>query len=232
VTNEMLEELFKRLPKKAQALKSMAKTIKDSVERYGYKKVKAAVLYLAKQKKLTSPRAYFLKTLEHGWAKDEIVETETEIKNESKEIKSAENFEKEKKYYEALSIEQKYQLEMEVYDDYIKMCGQNSQFQQKAFSKAKPNLILKYIKKTLISDFTKPQSYIKEDIKLGEYVIELKEFDNYIKKSIEMYKMLLKLSDEKVFEMKKEILSQLGRKFITKTLTFDEIDNTIKKLIE
>ncbi|MGL5779957.1 hypothetical protein, partial [Cetobacterium sp.] len=58
-------------------------------------------------------------------------------------------------------------------------------------------------------------------------VLELEIFNDIINKSIEMYKMILDLTDEKILEIKREILKELGTKFILKKLTIDEINETI-----
>ncbi|MEG2256594.1 MAG: hypothetical protein RSC21_07340, partial [Cetobacterium sp.] len=113
ITEKMIQDILDILPKKAQDLKSISKTIFDSIQNYGYKKVKAAAIYLKNQKKLTSPRAYFLKCLENDWAKDIIVEDkkiiEAEIVENGKEdlvdLKEAE------KYYNTLTLDEQEELE-------------------------------------------------------------------------------------------------------------------------
>ena len=42
-----------------------------------------------------------------------------------------------------------------------------------------------------------------------------------------MYKIILNLSEEKILEIKREILKELGTKYILKELTIDEINKTI-----
>ncbi|MGL5901259.1 MAG: RepB family plasmid replication initiator protein, partial [Cetobacterium sp.] len=76
VTDEMVADILNLMPTKAKSLKSLPKTVRDAIEKYGYNRVKSATLYMKLQKKLTSPRAYFLKTLENEWDKGVIVDLE------------------------------------------------------------------------------------------------------------------------------------------------------------
>ncbi|MGL5050143.1 MAG: hypothetical protein ACRC5W_01995 [Cetobacterium sp.] len=69
VTVEMIREVFELLPSVAKKLKSMPKTIQDSIPKYGLNSVRMAAIYLSKQKNLKSPRAYFLKSLERRFSR-------------------------------------------------------------------------------------------------------------------------------------------------------------------
>lgn len=211
VTQEMIEEIYHLLPESAKKLKSIVKTIKDSADKYGSEKVKGAVLYMKKQKNLKSPRAFFLKTLENDWAKDEIVVEKRPTVEKSTEV--VENFSKEKSYYEALPENEKQLLEDTVYREYIKECGQETKIQKLAFKAGKNSLVYRYLSKTL---------NIVNDIQL---------FNDHINRHLELYKVILSLSEERINEIKKDLLKDLGPKFVRNTLTLEEIDRVVAEKI-
>ncbi|MGL5208364.1 hypothetical protein [Cetobacterium sp.] len=236
VTNDMIFEILNKMPLKAKNLKSMPKTIKDCIKNYSYEKVNAAAIYLSKQKKVTNPRAYFLKTLENNWADDLFIQ-------ENKDFKTNEQFPIEEtiitddifnddviNFYNNLSEEEKKELENKTYTDYIKECGCEGKIQKIAFTAAKNNLIYKYITKNKLFKIQKEEKVdvITEKCEnKNNLILELNLFNDIINKSIEMYKIILNLSEEKILEIKREILKELGTKYILKELTIDEINKTI-----
>lgn len=236
VTNDMIFEILNKMPLKAKNLKSMPKTIKDCIKNYSYEKVNAAAIYLSKQKKVTNPRAYFLKTLENNWADDLFIQ-------ENKDFKTNEKFPIEETiitddifnddvidFYNNLSEEEKKELENKTYTDYIKECGYEGKIQKIAFTAAKNNLIYKYITKNKLFKIQKEEKVdvITEKCEnKNNLILELNLFNDIINKSIEMYKIILNLSEEKILEIKREILKELGTKYILKELTIDEINKTI-----
>lgn len=236
VTNDMIFEILNKMPLKAKNLKSMPKTIKDCIKNYSYEKVNAAAIYLSKQKKVTNPRAYFLKTLENNWADDLFIQ-------ENKDFKTNEQFPIEEtiitddifnddviNFYNNLSEEEKKELENKTYTDYIKECGYEGKIQKIAFTAAKNNLIYKYITKNKLFKIQKEEKVdvITEKCEnKNNLILELNLFNDIINKSIEMYKIILNLSEEKILEIKREILKELGTKYILKELTIDEINKTI-----
>ena len=231
VSKEMIENIFNILPTIAKKLKSMPKTIADNIEKYGFEKVMKAAIYLSKQKNLKSPRAYFLKTLENNWAEDIILQSKV-LEKENIEIvdkdKPVQNYERELNYYNSLSEDKKNNLEEKVYRAYILECGEETKIQKLAFGAAKRKLIGEYIlKNQLIID----ESIVENiDQKLEEEQSILTNvilFNEYISKSIDIYKVVLDLSDEKIIELKREILLKLNRKFILNNLTIEDIDETI-----
>ncbi|WP_438527904.1 hypothetical protein [Cetobacterium sp.] len=234
VTKEMIEKIFNIFPTIAKKLKSMPKTISDNIERYGFEKVMKAALYLSKQKNLKSPRAYFLKVLENNWAEDIILQSKVlekdniEIIEMVDEDKVVQNYERELNYYNSLSEDEKNNLDEKVYKAYILECGEETKIQKLAFGAAKRKLIGEYIlKNQLIID----ESIVEKiDQKLEEeqsILTNIILFNEYISKSIDIYKVVLDLSDEKIIELKKEILLKLNRKFILNNLTIEDIDKTI-----
>ena len=236
VTNDMIFDILDKMPLKAKNLKSMPKTIKDCIENYGYEKVNAAAIYLSKQKKVTNPRAYFLKTLENNWADDILIQENKTIKT-NEEIPGEETIIIDNvfnndiiNFYESLSEEEKKELENKTYADYIKECGHEGKIQKIAFNAAKNNLIYKYIEKNKLFKIQKEEKVeiiVEKQESKNNLILELDLFNDIINKSIEMYKIILNLSEEKILEIKREILKELGTKFILKELTIDEINKTI-----
>lgn len=207
----------------------MPKTIKESIEKYGYDKVKASALYLSTQKKLTSPRAYFLKCLENDWAKDVVVKDKKSLEDKQIEtvVENTMDLKNAKKYYENLSLEEQSSLEKEVYLEYIKECGQETKIQKMAFKVAKNNLIYKYIEGHKLY-FQKEISIVKEaNDERSKVLTDRMAFNNYVDESIHMYKIGFDLSEEKIIKIKKEIFLALISKFILKELTIEEIDRTV-----
>lgn len=231
ITEEMIQDILDILPKKAQDLKSISKTIFDSIQNYGYKKVKAAAIYLKNQKKLTSPRAYFLKCLENDWAKDIIVEDEKIIEAEIVENKKEDlvDLKEAEKYYNTLTLAEQEELEKKVYLEYIKECGQDTKVQKIAFRGAKNNLILKYIDaNNLVNKEVEIITVEVEDtIEKNKVLTDRVAFNDYINESIDMYKIGFDLSEEETLRIKRQIFLQLTGKFILKELTLEEINKTI-----
>ncbi|MGL5964336.1 MAG: hypothetical protein ACRCZ2_08085, partial [Fusobacteriaceae bacterium] len=120
VNYDMVLEVLNMMPLKAQNLKSMPKTIKESLEKYGYEKVKIAALYLSKQKKLNSPRAYFLKILENNWADDLVLEVKIEKNNQNSIVDNLQNnntkdYSKVEKFYNSISPKEQEEIEKKAY---------------------------------------------------------------------------------------------------------------------
>ena len=231
VTKEMIEKIFNILPTIAKKLKSMPKTISDNIERYGFEKVMKAAIYLSKQKNLKSPRAYFLKVLENNWAEDIVFQSKI-LEKENIEMvdknKSVQNYERELNYYNSLSEDDKNNLDEKVYKAYILECGEETKIQKLAFGAAKRKLICEYIlKNRLIKNESTIEKIEKKLEKEQSILTNVILFNEYISKSIDIYKVVLDLSDEKIIELKREILLKLNRKFILNNLTIEDIDKTI-----
>ncbi|MDX8337262.1 MULTISPECIES: hypothetical protein [Cetobacterium] len=241
VTNEMIAEVLDKMPSKAKVLKSMPKLVKETIENYGYEKVKATALYMATQKKVTSPRAYFLKALENNWA-DEILirinleQNSSSINERQEGIKDEKPFKIDEnivKFFNNLPDNVKKDIEEKTYQEYIKECGQETKIQKIAFNAAKNTLIYKYLYKNNLhkNEIIQPV----EEIKIqhdNNLVLELDLFNDIINKAIDMYRMILDLTSEKIIEVKRETLKELGTKFILKKLTIDEINQTIAEKLK
>lgn len=151
ITKELIEELFNQLPNVAKKLKSMPKTIADSIEKYGEEKVRGTIVYLNKQKKLTSPRAFFLKALENDWAGDIFIEEvkKENLSQEKIEIKKDEIIDEKflqlETFFELLPQEEKEEIEKNAFKNYIEICGMNTKIQKIAFNAGKKRIILNYL---------------------------------------------------------------------------------------
>lgn len=231
ITETTIKELIELLPTKAKILKTMEKTIRNSIDIYGYTKVKQSILYLKSQKELKSPRAYFLKILENNWAKDIILKETEELKIQvlqENEIQENMDFTDAEIYYNNLDEIEKQIIEDKVYKEYIKKCGQETKAQKIAFKQAKENLIYTYITDNNLKKISKFKEKQKNEVSFEERVLkDRKIFIDYIGESIDMYKLGFNLSEEAGEKIKKEIFFALIGEFILKTLTFEKLNNTI-----
>ncbi|WP_426711216.1 hypothetical protein [Cetobacterium sp. SF1] len=257
ISQEKIEDLYNLLPLNAQKLKSMRKTLLESIEKYGIEKVKRGILYMKSQKKLTNPRAYFLKTLENNWAEDIVLEEKKSEKNshiEEAELISPieeKNYEREILYYNSLSNAGKKSLEEAVYKDYIQECGGIAgKIQQIAFNNGKESLVCKYIIKNkligeedkieeisteeLISPSTSEVIEEKKDSPIEETnVLEnIEEFNTYVNNFLKLYGVMLNFDENKILQIKREILKELGVKFIMKKVTLEEINATLLEKVK
>lgn len=243
VTSEMIFDILEKMPSKAKNLKSMPKIIKDTIENYGYEKVKATAIYMSNQKKVTSPRAYFLKALENNWADDILIKESSERSSativQKEEVNKIDEIDESiVKFYNDSPDNIKKDIEEKTYREYIKECGQETKIQQMAFNVAKNSLIYKHIEKNNLHKVKKVEIQEIQEVQEKKVqnddnlVLELEVFNDIINKSIEMYKMILNLTDEKIIEIKRETLKELGTRFILKKLTIDEINETIAEKLK
>ncbi|MGL5797277.1 MAG: hypothetical protein ACRCYT_03630 [Cetobacterium sp.] len=157
ITKELLDQLFNSLPNSAKKLKSMPKTLLDSIEKYGEQKVKLTISYMKKQKNLNSPRGFFLKSLENDWAATIELENlaKLPLKKNTEAIVSALSEKdiilEEKKYlelekkYDLLTQFEKEKIENSAFENYIKLCGSNTKIQKIAFKAGKRKIILDFL---------------------------------------------------------------------------------------
>ena len=224
-------EILNTMSEKAKKLKTMPKTIKEALEIYGEEKVRATVLYMSKQKNLTSPRAYFLKALENNWASEILINFK---KNETVLNDNIDKLQENKQNYVIesfykLSSEEQENIEKKVYKNYIKKCGQESKIQKIAFKAGKNLLITEYLVETnyFNKEITSFKEKVNNELILTEnssIIKDVEEFNQYVNKNIDLYKIMLALDEEKIITLKKEILKVLGPIFIKKDLTTSKID--------
>ena len=230
-------EILNTMSEKAKKLKTMQKTIKEALEIHGEEKVRATVLYMNKQKKLTSPRAYFLKALENNWANEILINFKKNkvILNDNIDGKIIIDKLQENRqnhimeFFYNLSSEEQENIEKKVYKHYIKKCGQESKIQQIAFKAGKNSLITEYLLEA--NYFNQETTSVKENlnkeliqIENSNLIKDVEEFNQYVNKNIDLYKTILALDEEKIITLKKEILRVLGPLFIKKDLTTSIID--------
>lgn len=239
VTNELIDKILGLMPSKAKTLKTMPKTIKDAIIQYGYSKVEEVAIYM-KKNKVDKVRAYFIKALENDWTADEIIEIETPKKStkiipeiESLEEENFKNYDKELEYFNTLVPEEKKKLEEKVYRAYIEQCGQETKIQKLAFNAAKNRLISEYILKNNLIVDEKIKLIVDEPLREKEkdlsLIDDINYYNNYISNNIELYRVAFNLSESRVREIKKEVLSELGTKIIAKNITLEEINQSISK---
>lgn len=239
VTQQMIDKILGLMPSKARNLKTMPKTIKEAILEYGYSKVEAVAIYM-KKNKVEKVRAYFIKALENNWCEDEAIVIQTpkkDILNVSEEFlnkdETPKNYERELDYFLSLSSEEKEKLQEKVYKAYIDQCGQETKIQKLAFNAAKNRLIVEYILKNNFLKSENSKSVIKEITKENEIDLKITEdinyYNNYISNNIELYKVVFNLSEERIRDIKKEVLLELGTKIISKNITLEEINQSIAK---
>lgn len=245
VSEEMIQAIISFMPDKAKKLKSLYKTIEESLEKYGYEKVKAATIYLANQKKLTSPRAYFLKILENNWAVDiseikEVRDKDEEKLNLEVEFKLNEKNNEDKRElmfseFQKLPIDIQNGIESYVYREYIKMCGMETKIQQLAFLGSRKKLICDYLEEypeILSSDekIEKTIEKLEEEPKEDLIILTDKEkLKNYIKEYVSLYEELVDKKLESLEEVKKRIILDCMTLFLSKKLTLGKLEEIIRK---
>jgi hypothetical protein len=158
-TVEMVEKILNVLPARAQELKTMPKTISDSIREYGFEKVIQVAKYM-KSQKVGKVRSYFIKALENNWAQDyedgnekkSSLQTTNQEKNinyslfdEKIVVSSVDNLNYEI-YMQKMSLEEKKEFEEKVLQAYIEKCGTYGTIQKKIFEKTKESLKLEYFK--------------------------------------------------------------------------------------
>lgn len=234
VTQEMIDKILGLMPSKARSLKTMPKTIKEAILEYGYSKVESVAIYM-KKNKVEKVRAYFIKALENNWCEDEAVVIQTpkkDVLNASEEFlnkdETPKNYERELEYFSFLSSEEKEKLEEEVYRAYIEECGQETKIQKLAFNAAKNRLIAEYILK---NNLVKNEVSKEREIDLS-VIDDINYYTDYISKNVELYRNIFSLSEDRIKEIKKESLLELGTKIITKTITLEEINEVIVKKLK
>lgn len=239
VTQEMIDKILGLMPSKARSLKTMPKTIKEAILEYGYSKVESVAIYM-KKNKVEKVRAYFIKALENNWCEDEAIVIQTpkkEVLNALEEVSNKDetpkNYERELEYFSMLSSEEKEELQEKVYRAYIEECGQETKIQKLAFNAAKNRLIAEYILKNNLLKSENPKAVVEETPKEKEIDLSLIDdinyYNNYISTNIELYRVVFNLSEERIRNIKKGILLELGSKIIAKTITLEEINQSIAK---
>lgn len=236
ITLEVITEIISKLPSVAKKLKTMPKTIKDSIDHYGIEKVLLAVQYLKKQKNLKSPRAYFLKSLENNWFDGEILEVNLPKKESKNEDIPLEILKNEKindnlyQEFEKLPINIQNGIEGYVYREYIELCGMETKIQQLAFMGSRKKLICDYLKRyPQIVENEKEIKVEKENSKVENTMItDRQKLKEYIDEYIELYQDLMKVEYNNIENIRKKIILECMDCFINKNLTLEKLKEIIK----
>ena len=239
ITKELIEELFNQLPNVAKKLKSMPKTIADSIEKYGEEKVRGTIVYLNKQKKLTSPRAFFLKALENDWAGDIFIEEvkKENLSQEKIEIKKDEIIDEKflqlETFFELLPQEEKEEIEKNAFKNYIEICGMNTKIQKIAFNAGKKRIILNYLNE--IDYFNYNSSSKLEIIEIEEKNKDhseslTKEFLSLAKDYINNVLIMLEgdFSKEELLRLKMKLTKEVLAGNIQ---TIDDVQNKVEEIL-
>ncbi|MCQ9628288.1 hypothetical protein HS141_15310 [Cetobacterium somerae] len=239
ITKELIEELFNQLPNVAKKLKSMPKTIADSIEKYGEEKVRGTIVYLNKQKKLTSPRAFFLKALENDWAGDIFIEEvkKENLSQEKIEIKKDEIIDEKflqlETFFELLPQEEKEEIEKNAFKNYIEICGMNTKIQKIAFNAGKKRIILNYLNEIDYFDYNSSSKLeiieIEEKNKNHSEPLT-KEFLSLAKDYINNVLIMLEgdFSKEELLRLKMKLTKEVLAGNIQ---TIDDVQNKVEEIL-
>ncbi len=257
VTKDMINEILDILPSKARNLKTMPRTIKDSIEEYGFEKIKSVARYLRKNK-VEKIRAYFIKALENNWVADEeIVVSQKTLKNptiftsEEKEAKSTYN---EELYaqFKKFPIEIQNGIEVYAYREYIRQCGIETRIQQLAFKGSRKKYICEYlekypeiingkeienetpkVKEEKISKSKEKTKNIKEiEISKNEIITDIDVVKKTINNSIELANIVNQYTEEEKKLLIIDILKELMSYVSSNKLTQEKLDETINKYVK
>ena len=227
-----IDEIMELMPSKAKTLKTMPKTIKESIELYGYDKVKKSAIYTKKQKP-EKVRAYFLKALESNWAEDtEIIDKQVKLASVVKNVDEETSLYKESLYkeFEELSEDVQDGIEGYAYREYVEKCGMDTKIQRLAFRASRKKLICEFLEKN--SQILKKDDEAKEEVKeivKVEYMTDMEEIKKLISNTIVLASMLNKYSKEEGNELLFKVLREIIPIMQSGELTKEQV---IKKLSE
>ncbi|MHA4990671.1 hypothetical protein [Cetobacterium somerae] len=242
VTPEMIDEVLKLMPIKARSLKTMPKTIKDSIENYGLEKVQKVAVYM-KKNKVDKVRAYFIKALENDWTKDEekvvLVEKkeEFELVNINK-LEVEEDQVKDKitrkslEEFNKLLEEEKLEIEKKAYEYYVKKCGQDTKIQKIAFKAGKTTIICDYLEEKRYFD-KKIEVDIEEIIPLNEdkKKLSLTEVYKSINEKITFYSGLLNMDSDQEMLLRLEVGKEILLKKNLENLLEEDIIEMVRLVV-
>ncbi|MGL5622778.1 hypothetical protein [Cetobacterium sp.] len=240
VTLEMINQILELMPIKAKSLKTLPKAIKESIEKYGYSKVKAVANYM-KKNKVEKIRAYFIKALENNWGEDEeksLGLDKTQLKVEIVENTTASIPKYNESLYtkfEKLPIEIQNGIETYAYREYIQKCGIETKIQKLAFTASRKKHICEFLEKhsEILKDNVEDleeKNKIQPEIKEG--IIEnTEEIKTIITESIELADMAFSYSEEEKKRLILNILKEVIPLRNTKVLTLEKLNKIIDSYI-
>ncbi|MGX6592601.1 hypothetical protein [Cetobacterium ceti] len=229
ITEEIINEIMELLPEKARELKTMKKTIRTSIEDFGYEKVKKAAIY-TKKNKAKKIRSYFLQSLKNEWSED------IKLQEDQNLTINFENFEIDKKdrnqlseKYQLLCEKEKKEIEKYAYTDYISQCGLETEFQKKAFTLGKESIILDFLENNKY--FENRENFIEKDITKAKYLTG-DEVKKEINSQLAFYGELFDLDEDTLFSVKFEVGKSLFEKFEKEEITLDDLLGVIKNVLK
>lgn len=250
VTPEMIEDILNLMPTKARSLKTMPKTIKDSIESYGLEKVQKVAIYM-KRNRVDKVRAYFIKALENDWTRDEdineisLMKTKNE-KSSNVELKeeTVEVIDKTHRYkdilekFNALNDKEKLEIENEAYKYYIKKCGQDTKIQKIAFKAGKITIICDYLDE--IGYFDEKLKMVQKDISpLNEHksvksknkALALEKIYKSINEKISFYSGLLNMNLDQEIALKLEVGKEILLNKNLENISEEEIIEMVRLVV-
>lgn len=255
ITVEMVSEILELMPKGAKKLKTMPKTIQDSILKYGIEKVKAVAIYM-KKNKVEKVRAYFLKALEEGWADSIVVESPKIPLNTFGSSKVSEDMDKftndqiqslNTLYDEFEKMDKKIQdgIESYAYRDYIKKCGTETKLQKLAFLAGRKHIITEFLQKypRIISKVEVPiekeskkiinvsdnETKEEKEISVENLIKDPKELKDKIELGIELKCMINPVDDKEKLEIKKKVINEALGYITREGLTSEILESIINK---
>lgn len=247
VTQEMIDEVLNLMPAKAKTLKTMPKTIKDSIESYGLEKVQQVAIYM-KKNKVDKVRAYFIKALENDWTKDEeivklppkkVIVEQLPLDDHKIEVDDfiKKDFENNFQKFLVLDDQEKEIIEKNAYDYYIKKCGQDTKIQKIAFKAAKKSLTLEYLIET--EYFKNKENNIEEIEILSEEIknkkgMTLSEIYDSVSQKVKFYSGLFEMNFDETMMLRleagKEILLYKNLDEITEEILIEMVKSVVLRL--
>ncbi|WP_297488409.1 hypothetical protein [uncultured Cetobacterium sp.] len=237
ITSELINKVLNLMPMKARLLKTMQKTIRESIELYGYKKVELTARYM-KAQKVDKIRSYFLKALENNWIEDEIEILDRKTLSASKQ--ESLNFVNEStpsydeslfEYFKELSQDIQDGIETYAYRDYVKECGIETKIQKLAFMGSRKMYICKYLEKypNILGEKDKIVEIKEVKDEILTNFIDIKE---RVLNVLEINSEIYSVNGIKLEEIKSEILKEIRPYVLKKILTYEILENIINSYFE
>ncbi|MGL4946227.1 MAG: hypothetical protein ACRCZR_08395 [Cetobacterium sp.] len=233
VTREMIDKVLGLMPSKAKELKTMSRTIKEAIEKFGYSKVESVAIYM-KKNKVDKIRAYFIKALENNWIEDENISLKTVQKLDVKETyEIIDEPSIDSKYdesffviFEKLSTELQNEIENLAYKEYIRKCGMETKIQKIAFSGSRKKNICEYLEKNpeKILNFKIEKEPIQILEKVETKIEDINKIKDIITEAIELADMVFSYTADEKKELLLKILKEVIPLRTSEKLTVEKLN--------
>ncbi|MGL5377479.1 MAG: hypothetical protein ACRDAT_04180 [Cetobacterium sp.] len=233
VTREMIDKVLGLMPSKAKELKTMSRTIKEAIEKFGYSKVESVAIYM-KKNKVDKIRAYFIKALENNWIEDENISLKTVQKLDVKETyEIIDEPSIDSKYdesffviFEKLSTELQNEIENLAYKEYIRKCGMETKIQKIAFSGSRKKNICEYLEKNpeKILNFKIEKEPIQILEKVETKIEDINKIKDIITEAIELADMVFSYTAAEKKELLLKILKEVIPLRTSEKLTVEKLN--------